>query len=397
MGNSSSTNVFLAVNNSKTCITAGSTLSGELRCPDGSVENDLFSGVRLFFIGKEDVEVQYKESKDGGSKFKAASRDIVRAAIPVDTSRNSIGRYPFTFDIPAQLPSSMYYKDGNGGYASIRYKVKLHLMRGTDQEIPLEIMAKPPSTSPVPSVADPMPTRISFMYCIPQGNVTWAASAENTKIGVGESVKVNLGIRNESLAKLERVTAKLKQTVEWHSSGHQSINKSIIRSSCFEKTDSMVPCCNKTNGISQAAQPQRTVYEEVLSTIQQGNNQIIFPIPDYVPHSYTGRLIKIRYSISVTAKTPSCFTSPKIHIPIEIVSPRNTPPILTAQAIPLPSAPPMLPDENPGASGARGDGVPCYGWYASTSDVDTAVAVGRYRDVILDSVESKCLMTEINN
>eukprot|EP00579_Thalassiosira_antarctica_P030758 CAMPEP_0202032548 /NCGR_PEP_ID=MMETSP0905-20130828/65580_1 /ASSEMBLY_ACC=CAM_ASM_000554 /TAXON_ID=420261 /ORGANISM="Thalassiosira antarctica, Strain CCMP982" /LENGTH=515 /DNA_ID=CAMNT_0048596411 /DNA_START=42 /DNA_END=1590 /DNA_ORIENTATION=+ len=384
MGNSSSTNVFLSVNDSRTCITAGSTLSGEIRCPDHSVSTDLFSGVTLNFIGKEDVEVQYTDSgqcsgtRGGGAKYKAATRDIVRTIIPLDTSRNSVeaGRYPFQFHIPDHLPSSMYYKDGNGGYCSIRYKVKLHLMRGTDQEIALEIMAKPPSTSPIPSVADPTPTRIAFLYCIPQGSMTWAASAENTRVGVGESVTINLGMKNESVAKLERVTAKLKQTVEWHSSGHQSTNKSVIRSSSFDKTDSMGPC-NKDGTISQAAQPL-TVYEEVLNTVQEGNNQVTFPIPDYVPQSYTGRLVKIQYYISITAKTPSCFTNPKIHIPIEIVSPRNTPPIVTAQAIPMPSAPSLSYDE-----------------YFDTSDA-TAPYLANREEIVLDSIERKPLMTGIN-
>ena len=66
MGNlsSSSTNVFLSVNNSHTKILAGSTISGEIRCPDdGSITNDLYSGVALYFIGKEDADVLY----DSGS------------------------------------------------------------------------------------------------------------------------------------------------------------------------------------------------------------------------------------------------------------------------------------------------------------------------------------------
>ena len=174
MGNSiTSTNVFLSVNQSMTCITAGSTISGELRCPDHSISNDIYSFTTLYFIGKEDVEVAYTESSHGthggGPKRKGAKRDIIRTIIPLDTSsRNESGSYPFSFHIPDQLPSSMYYKDGNGGYCSIRYKVKLHQMRGRDQEIPIEIMAKPPG-SPKPSLVEPTVARIQMLYCIPQG------------------------------------------------------------------------------------------------------------------------------------------------------------------------------------------------------------------------------------
>lgn len=384
MGNSSSTNVFLAVNDSRTRITAGSTLSGELRCPDGSVPNDLFSGVRLFFIGKEDVEVQYKDSGPGPKErgaYKAATRDIVRTLIPLDTSRHPVlaGRYPFTFDVPAHLPSSMHHKDGRGGYASIRYKVKLQLFGGANQEIPLEIRAQPPAAFPVPSVADPMPTRISFLYCLPQGNVTWAAAAEDTRVGVGESVTVNLGIRNDSFVPLERVTAKLKQSIEWHSSGHQSKTKSVLRSSGFDRTESMGPLA--MGGALRAAQHQ-TVYDEVLSTVQEGRNQVTFSIPEYVPQSYAGRLIKVQYYVSVTAKTPSGFTSPKTHVPFEVVSPRDTPPIIIsqrdtppvviAQAVPVPTAPPLPPGTFDADAGDEG-------------------GIG-----VLDSAENKSLLTAIH-
>lgn len=361
MGSSWSTNVFLSVNNT-TCITAGSEISGEIRCPDHSVSNDIFSGVTLYFIGKEDVEVRYTEAghgtRGGGVKYKSAKRDIVRTMIPLDTSR--AGRYPFRFKIPDQLPSSMNYKDGNGGYCSIRYKVKLHLMRGRDQEIPVNIRAKPPSNAPIPSVADPITTRIGFMYCVPQGSITWAACVDDTRVGVGEQLIINLGLKNESLTKLERVTAKLKQSVEWHTPGHSSSNKSIIRSTSFSKTDSWSPLGkaqlrrrrkSESNTITQATQPL-TVYEEVLDTVQEGTNRVIFPIPEYVCQSYTGKLIKIYHYVSVTAKTPSCFTSLKHHIPIEVVSPRSTP-IVEAQLLPNPSAPPLwFSDSSLGANNA---------------------------------------------
>lgn len=367
MGNlhSSSTNVFLSVNDSRTCITAGSILTGEIRCPDHSVSNDLFSGVTLYFIGKEEVEVRYAESghgsKGGGPKYKSAKRDIVRHIIPLDTSNRSVaaGSYPFQFHVPDQLPSSMYYKDGNGGFCCIRYKVKLHIMsrRGRDQEIPIEIMAKPPSPTPFPSSVDPMTTRMQLLYCLPQGSMTWAAGVDDTRVGVGEELKINLGMKNESLVKIERVTAKLKQTVEWHTSGHSSTNKSIIRSSSFDKADSFKERTSdqlrtlkyrskQEGGVSQATQP-RTVYEEVLDTVKEGKNQLTFRIPEYVPQSYTGKLIKIQHFISINAKTPSCFNSPKVHIPIEVTSPRNTlAPTVTAHVIPMPSAPAFLSEES---------------------------------------------------
>ena len=373
MGNSiTSTNVFLSVNNqSMTCIKAGSTISGELRCPDYLISNDIFSLTTLYFIGKEDVEVAYTESSHGTRPHrKGAKRDIIRTIIPLDTSsRNESGSYPFSFHIPDQLPSSMYYKDGNGGFCSIRYKVKLHQMRARDQEIPIEIMAKPPS-HPKPSVLEPTVARIQLLYCIPRGNMTWAVGINDTRVGKGESLTINLGIKNDSRANLERVTCKLKQNVEWHTARHSSTNKSIIRSSSFSKSDSMNATSKKTNlrPTPQRQSKSLAAYEEILCS-----NKMSFPIPDYVCQSYTGRLIQIRHYISIKAKTPSCYTDPKIHIPIEIVSPRDTP-VVMAHAIPFPSAPPFLSSESESYLYASPGGSAASPYFATTFVVsgDTA-------------------------
>lgn len=194
-----------------------------------------------------------------------------------------------------------------------------------------------------------------------QGSMTWAVGTNDTRVGKGESLTINLGIKNDSLAKLERVTCKLKQNVEWHTARHSSTNKSIIRSSSFSKSDSMnaksknqlklMKTSKKRRGgaklgsTTQRPDKHLTAYEEILHSVQEGNNKLIFPIPDYVCQSYTGRLMKIRHYISIKAKTPSCYTDPKIHIPIEIVSPRDTP-VVQAHAIPFPSAPPFLSSES---------------------------------------------------
>ena len=192
-----------------------------------------------------------------------------------------------------------------------------------------------------------------------EGSMTWAAGTNDTRVGKGESLTINLGIKNDSLAKLERVTCKLKQNVEWHTARHSSTNKSIIRSSSFSKTDSMnaksknqlkLMKTSKKGAKLVGSTTQRpdkplTAYEEILHSVQEGNNKLSFPIPDYVCQSYTGRLMKIRHYISIKAKTPSCYTDPKIHIPIEIVSPRDTP-VVQAHAIPFPSAPPFLSSES---------------------------------------------------
>ena len=377
MGNlsSSSTNVFLSVNNSHTKILAGSTISGEIRCPDdGSITNDLYSGVALYFIGKEDADVLYDSGSRGHKHYSSKKRDIVRTIIPLDTSRTACksGHYPFSFRIPDLLPSSMFYKDGNGGFCQVRYKVKLQIRGRAAQEVPIEIMTKPPLYS-IPSLLDPTIERIQMLHCISRGSITWSIAVDDTRVGVGETLTISLGIKNKSLVKLEHVKAKIIQIVEWYASGHSSTNKSFLRSASFSKTDSMRPkskaqlrLIKSRKVFSSASQSRRlTVQEEVTKAVQEGHNQLTFIIPQHACQSYTGRLIKIRHYVSIKAKTSACYTSPKIEIPIEIVSPRDTP-IVVAQAIPIPPSASLPPFFSSGA-------MPYYG-NVQSSDASPYIA-----------------------
>ena len=356
MGNSvsSSTNCFLHINEPRT-LTAGSTISGEVRCPDRSISTGIFArGVKLYFTGKEDVEVG--RTGDVGSKMSnKATHEIVRIVIPVDAPRDaaSAGRcYPFQFHIPDRLPSSMFFRDENGGHCSIRYKVKMRVMKRTDQEIPIVIVAKPPSTAPMPNRAGRV-QRITFLRCIPQGSVSWSAGVYDDRVGVGENLVVNLEFKNNSWARLGRVSAELEETVEWRTSRRHSSRVSRTydpHPSNFTSSISKRPRrlaaissrAKKTQGTEGGRPASRAGQcEAPVDTEREGNNQVVtFPIPEHVCESYSGRLMKIRHCVRIKAKTPKFYTSPKIHIPIEVVCPRDVP-IVTATLAPEPSAPPL--------------------------------------------------------
>jgi hypothetical protein len=363
MGNSvsSSTNCFLHVNEPRT-LTAGSIISGEVRCPDRSISNGIFArGVKLYFTGKEDVEVgRTGGAGDVGSNMsKKATHEIVRIVIPVDAPRDaaSAGRcYPFQFHIPDRLPSSMFFRDENGGHCSIRYKVKMRVMKGTDQEIPITIVAKPPSAAPMPNRAGRV-QRITFLRCIPQGSVSWSAGVYDDRVGVGENLVINLAVKNNSWARLERVSAELEETVEWRTSRRHSSKVSRTydpHPSNFKLSKSKRPRrltissrAKKTQG-TEGPTSQAGQHEAYFDTEREDNNQVVtFPIPEYVCQSYSGRLIKIRHCVRIKAKTPTFYTSPKIHIPIEVVCPRDVP-IVAAMLTPEPSAPPLWsePDQD---------------------------------------------------
>jgi len=357
MGNStSSSNVFLRIHEStQTPITTGSTISGEVRVPHNQTPPNMY-GVRLLFIGKEDVKVCHGVSRNGRPKLSSKKKNIARVTIPLDTtSTNSL--YPFQFTIPDQLPSSMHFRDGNGGYCCIRYKIKMSLpfeRHGCNQEISLQIISgRSLPNSPVPSRIEPVTTRLrSSCMRSSKGTITMAAQVANTMAGVNDDLQVSLGLKNESSVEIEHISAKLKQTIEWRSTGrHSSTEKMLLHSTSFYVPTYMAEPRKRSLFKKRRSSLLHKVREEVTDTVKSGSNQVTLPIPDHAHHSYSGSLINISHRVTVKAITSSCSTKPKQRIPVQINAGRNrNATVLATQVgsvVPMPSAPPSFGEWEP--------------------------------------------------
>jgi hypothetical protein len=368
MGNSGSSNAgdcYIHINDNATTYTAGSTISGVVRCCDRSDRrNSKFNrdallargGIKLCFVGEEDVAIASGGGgggKDGGfvTNTKAAKRDIVRADIPMDgpTSTTGDALASFQFQIPHHLPSTMFFKDKSGGHCSIRYRVMLMRSRrgrggGTPHprgEVRIDLVAKPTSTTPMPHREEHV-QRMSLLRCIPRGCVSWSADVLDSRVGVGENLTVNLDVANNSRTGL-RVAAVLEETVAWRISRRRS------------------------RTVSRTYDPQN--FES--SNIAEDDNRVAltFHVPDYACQTYSGRLVTIQHRVRIEAREiPPFHTRPGFRIPIEVVCPRvvHTPtwdiPIATAMLAPMPATVPpatLGSDHRPSAPvvAARANGI----------------------------------------
>jgi hypothetical protein len=351
MGNSSSNSLHINLNESS-LIVAGSTLSGTISAvvPPGGNASSI--GLSLYLIGKEDVCVRYNHTirytdSDGNSqtrtehKYSYSKRDIVRTVIPLLSTESSSaefqagGQYavPFQVQIPDNVPSSMMH-GADGGHCNIVYKLKAEAKGGMfnpKQELPLTIVAKPPSSSPVPNLVTPVSTDIKLCCCIHKGTITIAANVDDTRVGGGEILSVDFGCKNEASADLKNVIATIKQEVRWSSHGHSSYTHQAITQNNFSLTDEMrarsKSQLRQINSDMDSGMRSRgmsdDMYREILAAVRDGSNKVRLLIPFNACSTYQGSLIEVQHYLTIEANTGFGSTNPKIRIPLQIVTPED--------------------------------------------------------------------------
>jgi len=382
---------------------AGSKLSGTIyaQTQEDSVGE---VGLELFITGKEDVKVQYQQTVSNGdttttvTRYSYSKSDIVRLAVPIIGAGASIsaGQYacPFEVDLPAHLPSSMYIASG-GGYARIVYKVKVEVKgkwRNPKLEQEIAIVAKPPSSDPVPHSVEPTTTSVRLCCCIPRGDITFGAHVDDTRVGEGEEINVKFACKNESSAEIEYAQAEVKQHIKWHSGGHSEHSKHTIAQRNFQLDHGMakrskeelaqIKDLNSNNAVGIARGEKYDLYKEILETVNEGTNQVSLLIPHVAVNSYSGSLITVSHKLDVFIKTPCCSSNPKSKINLLVVSPDS----VAADGgndVMEPSAPSLPSGWDPAAvntsdvvSGSSGNAV--YGGDVATGENEDDIAVSPF-------------------
>lgn len=283
----------------------------------------LFRVCLYFSTGTECTKVVYTSSSSGSSghpRESYSSVTIVRSIINIDSPR--CGRKaPFQFYIPDQLPSSMYYKDGNGSYVCVSYQLKLQLGREVVKVIPIRVIAKP-SLDPLRRIVseDHVRRRIMFAGCIPKGFVETSIKVDNTRLGSGEVMTIDLQILNNSSVDIEWISATLTEHVDWHSRGHYTSDKIYLASQKFPDTLAMKSKVRMRQGMTKI-QPNNS-YQDSSYTMST-RSKVRIRIPDNSLQTYEGNMFEVKHYLNVKAKTRCGYTNIKIHIPVHITSPKK--------------------------------------------------------------------------
>ena len=316
--------------------TAGSTVTGKVHVANETHIEKVPNEIALYLIGEEEATIMYANG-DGTTQSSHSSSEIVRMRIPIaDTGlsmQSGKHEFPFQFDLPEYLPSSMF-ENSTKGCACIRYMIKAEAKRDSRLlfkfEHTLTIAAKPPVNHvPIPKCVEPIASNIRLLYCIPRGYISFAANVSNTCLGNGETLEIGLGCKNDSSTDIMFARAVVKQTVKWISDGFTSGTKKSIVEKTFGTTDDMTPR-NKRQTVKQEmhnttkSEKQRRLLSETLDALKQSDNIITLEIPPDALHSYVGNLITVEHDLWIKVKTAFGSTSPKAKVNMQIIPPRQS-------------------------------------------------------------------------
>lgn len=332
---------------------AGSTLKGTVyvQCNDDVDANDLI--LQLRFKGNEITSVRYHDTVhdtdgDGNDITRQIPRDahgkrnIIEMELPITQEGGGVINagsysYPFEFQLPLSLPSSMEmtsyaYRSGS---CEIKYKVKAELKganswRGMKEEVEVPIMATPPSSDSVGYFVQPTTQAITTCCCFNRGDVTFGANVDDTRVGCGESIKVDFGCKNETGVEIQHVDATVRQHVEWHADYHSNETTDDIAKRQFMQTMDMaarskdeLQQMNEDNAFQSRSIDD--LFREIRQMVHDGTNSVSLDIPHggTVCDSYHGALIRVTHTLCITIQTPGMSSNPSVEIPLQIVTPAS--------------------------------------------------------------------------
>jgi len=346
MGNSGSSAVNISVNPSQSnegFYLAGSTITGSVNVQlkeDVSPED---MNLQVQFKGKEKSHVRYNDNDgDGGTTHRNeyAERNIIEIDLPLGSATGGTNEamsagsysYPFQFQLPDYLPTSMSATD-DGGECRIKYKIKAEIKgkkswRSKDEDVEIYVLAKPPSSEKISYFVQPVTVDIKSCCCFSRGDITFGAAADDTRVGKNESIKVDFGCKNKATTEIKYVEAYVKQYVSWNAGGHSQHTEHHLVTQQFMDTDDMGALTKdqiaqlSSNAENQfASRGIDDLFREIKTMVTEGSNSISLHIPHEAKSSYSGLLINVHHVLKIKIKTSGFSTDPKSEIPIQIVTP----------------------------------------------------------------------------
>lgn len=357
---------------------AGRTLSGSVFARSTS---NVQSPVRVeaYITGKERTRVRYTETyttSDGKgghqthtrTRYRNAERSIYRVTVNLgavnDVQAGSQFRFPFQVQLPPDLPSSMS-TSRNGGYCMINYKFKAHVSNHHKVEQLFNVMSAPLSMQPVPNLIPPIVKNVEICGCFNRGSITMGARVANTRIGRGETAIIDFACKNQSRQRITKVEVDVKQEVHWSAGAHREYYKDVISYRLFNRTERWGEMTkDEVKAMQQSSKDKTQTYRDrtqqtlqmIHTAIFDGDNRVLLNIPaDRAFQTYYGSLIQISHRMKIKINMDgSCMSNPTIKLPLQIGTPTSygaqiasqpgqpsSPPVVSAVAIPMPSAPPL--------------------------------------------------------
>jgi hypothetical protein len=324
MGNSP---ITIGVETDKAEYVAGSTLRGKVYL---SISNRQSTGVaaqvlQLRLVGKESAVVHHTSSNDGNTDnhYERSSHTFFQVDYPLYTfvnQRVQSGQYefPFQFNLPSNLPSSMKAKDGQST-CQVEYELVATLVQpgggglfsshpNSKKTISVWATATEPADSSVQHPPDDIPVH-ACCCCCAKGSMTLEACVNKTIVQHNDSIQVQYRCQNNSSSDVHSVKIQLEQVVEWTCNARSKKVRKILEKLEFQ---------GHRYPELDASPPQSTIcclmggpsYSHVSSTpLTEEYHMAEIRIPDQAMDTYRGSAVNVQHILTVVLVSDGCCSS----------------------------------------------------------------------------------------
>lgn len=394
MGNQSCT---LVIRTEKQYYSAGEVCSGRIYVSVNDQNGIVCNTLNLFFSGKELGRVHYtmeEEIRENGNR-RTHSRDhyesneiqLINFDVPVYTpsaGHFNPGQYefPFQFQVPANIPSSMRCIDGSS-HCEVRYELKAYLRKAQSGGINLNpfhsdtissksehmvIVGNDHSRSMLLSrqqrIHFPSEThKINYWCCINKGHMHLSAQMDcGDTLVPNQPYSLSFNLSNQSTTNVKTITMEVVEQVTW---------KPLYREEKYTK--SVVTLSKDGSSYNNQRGEVSSPHNEhvSLSHGQNDSNNFTFSLPVRVRDSYHGRMIVVSHFVRVKVMTGCCITSPETSVDVFVIRPSEL-------------------FSNSTVNGGTGSGVPLASVVSSSPPIDlpppTATVLDNTDGVVVDAV-----------
>jgi len=372
---------------------AGSVVTGTVFANTTTAVKDV--RMNLVFEGKEKTCVHSTTyvNESVQHTYGREERSIVKITDKIGEAKTSMpsGKYsyPFELTLPEYLPSSFTLGLGQSN-CSIVYTIAAQVdgtkgvrVRVTEEKIGIRVVAKPPSSRPIPYLQEPVTKQIK-PCCSDPGSLTFSAIVDDIRVGAGEEMEIKFGGKNESKVDIPYVRLEVHENINLKARGRFDSRKNVvargkIKGKVFERapTEALLkaPTKEEQKARDEALKEEKrnyvkelnhirktgteeeikktkaerkkvlearkeTLYKDILKMANDGamKGQII--LPQDIHPTYGGDLINIEHFLKITVQTPPPHPSITVRLQIETpnwVSPEPaTPTTASNEPIALP-------------------------------------------------------------
>lgn len=235
---------------------------------------------------------------------------------------------PFEFMLPASLPSSTQFPktDGKTFYGRIQYRLSADMGELCVDKF-FNVVSAPLGDNVVPCIAEPTTHELKQARILSKGHLSVGACVDNSHVGRGQTMRVSVACRNDSLCDIDRIRVKLTEIIK-HKAGDES---HVYKNELVEIKDVYLPSLQRSRSQDnfrlskkKTRQNMATTYSEILNDLRSGENTFTITVPKTARDSYDGNLITISHILKITFYTGGMTVeNPSTKIAIVVGSPRE--------------------------------------------------------------------------